>query len=437
MLYVLSQANWLHEHQLAIATGGKYCDPTIDDKKSKARVLEVLEFDTSSKKSLAKFYKTFGIRPLDRKNMTRNVRPLLDWFRSVGLVELKFVEGIGLRCTLTSRGKKMLNIYSKKIPIWFADLGTIPNAKAALLLFYQYSEITGFDFSSISDFELRTGLVTSKVSQLLNELNKELGINLKKRNDVDFLFSYDVPPENREEVNGYLEQICHIARFSLDKLISSLEFQQINELVKILDEEQQIIRSTFRTAFAQGTAISSKDVLDEAESQIPSLGILSQYRSSFEKETVILLKTMKLNAIKYQGQLADRTTKAYVTRFFENNPEILIYNGVEILVECKSIGEWKTINGNKAIPKELFIYQQYLPEIRPNPNSVMLVYEGTLDRESFKIICDILGDAKDIVFVTKNYIINCLHQPALKEQLLRVLKTPKKYDSEARILVAH
>lgn len=146
---------------------------------------------------------------------------------------------------------------------------------------------------------------------------------------------------------------------------------------------------------------------------------------------------MKLNAIKYQGQLADRTTKAYVTRFFENNPEILIYNGVEILVECKSIGEWKTINGNKAIPKELFIYQQYLPEIRPNPNSVMLVYEGTLDRESFKIICDILGDAKDIVFVTKNYIINCLHQPALKEQLLRVLKTPKKYDSEARILVAH
>jgi hypothetical protein len=65
---------------------------------------------------------------------------------------------------------------------------------------------------------------------------------------------------------------------------------------------------------------------------------------------------------------------------------------------------------------------------------VALVYEGTFDVESKKFLLGFLKDSKDIVFVTKNYLINCIHQPQLREDLVRTIKNPKKYAPAQRIL---
>lgn len=54
--------------------------------------------------------------------------------------------------------------------------------------------------------------------------------------------------------------------------------------------------------------------------------------------------------------------------------------------------EWKSpLATEKSVPKELLIYQQYFPEV--HPDSVALVYEGTLDVES-KFLLSFLKDRK-------------------------------------------
>ncbi len=140
-----------------------------------------------------------------------------------------------------------------------------------------------------------------------------------------------------------------------------------------------------------------------------------------------------MNAIKYQGQLADRCRKSHVTRFFENNPDILIVNGIECIVECKSSGEWHSpLRTQKGVSKEVFLYHQYMPQVKAN--SIVLIYEGKIDSKAQKFVHAILEDAKDVVFVTKNYLINSIHKLVLKERMLKVIKKPKRFKAASRLL---
>lgn len=105
----------------------------------------------------------------------------------------------------------------------------------------------------------------------------------------------------------------------------------------------------------------------------------------FEKEATILLRLLNLNAVKYQGQVSDRCGKRHIVKFFETNPDILILNGLESLVECKSSSEWHSpLSSEKNVQKEFIIYQKYMPEVRTN--SVLIVYEGSLDMNSKKFV---------------------------------------------------
>jgi len=441
ILHVLEKKSWLHEHQIALATGSRKSDPLLEDRPTRSLISKLCRYYEPSDKVLHKFYRDFGVRKAARKNMTRNIRPLLDWCESVGLVSSKEVKGTrGRWYEITDRGRVMLKLYGKKTPIWYVDLGKTPEAKAALLIFYQYAAVSGFDIKGIMNARLRTGLVTMKVSEILQDVEEKPGIILLNRGlesdkELDFTLEYDVPPENRNNVLEYLKTICNIAHVKLDKVVQSVEVDSLEELETILEREQQNIRSIVTGKFAEKTAISSDPLLKQVSSLVPSIGILGQYRSDFEKEVVILLRLLGLNAIKYQGQLADRCRKTHIMRFFENNPDILIINGIESLVECKSSGEWKApLSGTKSVPKELLIYQQYFAEVKSN--SVIIIYEGLLDINSHKIVASILEDTKDIVFVSKNYLINCVHQPSLRERFLRIIMEPKNFKSEERILVS-
>lgn len=438
ILHVLSRKDWLHEHQIAVATGGKRCDPILEDRETRAVVTNICKFGNPSEDVLSKFYHDYGVKDEDRRNMTRNIRPLLDWCQSVGLVEYREMQSTGRWYRLTDRGKNILEQYGERVPIWYMDLGTAASAKSALLIFYQFALSSGFVFDGLLNSHLRIGLITTRVAELVSDIDRKVGVNLvnvssARDTTIDFTLEYDVPPDHRKEVLQYLKKISKIANIKVGKIVEDHEKRHVEDLERVLDREHQTIKKIITRSFSQNTAISSDPLLNQIPALVPSVGVLGQYKSEFEKEVVILLRLVGFNAIKYQGQLADRAHKAHVVRFFENNPDILVKNGIESLVECKSSGEWKSpLATEKSIPKELLIYQQYFPEI--HSDSVALVYEGTIDTDSRKFLLSVLTDSKDIVFVTKNYLINCVHQPIMRDRLVRTIKTPNKYRAEDRIL---
>jgi hypothetical protein len=442
MLHALSGKSWLHEHQLAVVTGGRKCDPVLADSRTRSVIQAIYKYGEPSIASIEKFYSDYEVDLDDKRNMTRNIRPLLDWCQSVGLVTSKEVEEAGRWYSLTDRGKLMLTEYSKKIPIWFADLKAAASAKASLLLFYQYAAVSGYLFTGILNRKLNIGLVSKTIAELVDEIEESTKTTLLNQTggnlELDFTLEYDVPPENEKEVLGYLKEICRLANIKtdktqMDKILHEVELGQIEALEKMLEKEHETVREMMTGTFSKRTAISSDPLLAQVAKVMPTVGVLTQYKSDFEKETVLLLKLLKLNAIKYQGQLADRSSKTHVIRFFENNPDILVINGIESLVECKSSGEWKSpLTNDKSVSKEFLIYQQYFPEV--HSDSVLISYEGTLDERSRAFVESILTELHDIVFVTKNYLVNCAYQPHFREQLIKIIKHPKNYNATDRIL---
>jgi len=442
ILQVLARKSWLHEHQIAVAIGSNRCDPMLEDRQTASIVSDLCRYGEPCDKILQQFYKDYNVGKIDRKNMTRNIRPLLDWCESVGLVTSREIEEIGGKWyNITDRGKAMLETYAKKVPVWYVDLGKAASAKAALLIFYQYALSSGFDFQGMLNQKLKIGLVTVTVAELAKDIKKNIGLDFLDGNtqnaiELDFALEYDVPPEQRGEVFSFIKTICKMTLIKPEKLIQNTEVDHVEELETILQREQQTIRGIITGKFAERTAISSDPLLRQVSSLVPSVGILGQYKSDFEKEVVILLRLLGLNAVKYQGQLSDRSHKAHVIRFFENNPDILVINGIECLVECKSSGEWKSpLSGEKSVSKELVIYQQYAPEVKSN--SIILIYEGMLDNNSRKFVKSIFEDSPDLVFVNKNFLINCVHQPSFKERLIRTMIEPKGFDAESRVLVVN
>jgi hypothetical protein len=439
ILQVLSGRAWLHEHQIAVATGGNRCDPRLADKDTHKLVTEICEYNKPTARMLAQFYKRFGVKSADMNNMTRNIRPLLDWCEAVGLVKSKEIEDtLGRWYKITDRGSRILKECGSMLPVWYVDLGEMASAKAAVLLFFIYGKYFDLSFDKqILHEELEVGLSHITVREIAKELKRNILVKFESnfsrlQGDIDFTFDYDVPPEKKAGVLAFLKSLMKLVRLRID--IEKSEIFPINNLRSSLDAEQKGVRSVVTEQFGQRTELYDDPVMAKVSELVPTAGVLGQYRSDFEKEVSLLLRLIGLNAIKYQGQLADRCSKTYLIKFFENNPDILITNGIESLVECKSIGEWKTLTGVKSIPKEILIYHQALPEV--NSDSVLLVYEGELNSSSRTMLTAMLSDFNSIVFATKNYLINCIHKPALKQKMINTLKDPRQHNAEDHVLSA-
>jgi len=438
VLNILQIKKRLHEHQIAVATGTERCDPLLADSETQQILSEVSEYAGLNEKMLLNFYKDYDIDRKLMRNMTRNIRPLLDWCEATGLVESRDLKGVSGRWyNLTKRGLQVLSLYKEKIPIWYIDLGDEAPVKAALILFYRFLKERNLTAGSkFINRSLQAGLTEVKVKDIIRRLEEEQKLEFSKEysamdSEVDFTLEYDVPPEHADMVKSLLKEIGQTYKLKLKDMLAA-ELDDIDELRFSLQIQHEDIRKKETETFSSRTATISKPVLSKVSSVMPSMGVLSQYKSDFEKEIALLLRILDLKANKYQGQLAYRCTKTYTIRFFENNPDILITDGIESLVECKSIGEWKAPLSYKSVPKEIMIYQQLIAEVKPS--SVLIAYEGTLDAKSINVIISILDDAPDAVFVTKNYLINCIHRPALKERLIRTIKAPKKFETPARIL---
>jgi len=439
ILYALEQHRWLHEHQLAMATGPEKCDPLLADKKTKLILTEVSKYGGVDEKLLSEFYEAYDIDEERRRNMTRNIRPLLDWCEALGLIESRDLPSIGGRWySLTDRGSQILSIYGNKVPLWYADLADGAPLKAALVLFYRFLKARNLEAGSkLLNQRLTTGLVETKLQDCLEELRQEPKLKFAEDyssliSEVDFTFEYDIPPEEADNVKSLIKKLGQTYDIKVEDILDIVELDEIDQLRFSLQQQHENVKKKETQSFADRTRMISEPVLKKISTVIPSVGVLSQYRSDFEKEVALLLRILDFNANKYQGQMADRCTKKHQIRFFENNPDILITNGIESLVECKSTGEWKAPLSDKSVSKEIMTYQQMIADV--HPSSVMLAYEGTLDAESLSMVTSILEDTPDVVFVTKNHLLNCVHQPAKRERLLEVIKSPKNFDITSRIL---
>jgi hypothetical protein len=439
ILHALQFQNWLHEHQIAVATGPDKCDPLLADKKTKLTLSEVSRYGSVDEKLLSEFYQAYHIDQELERNMTRNIRPLLDWCEALGLVISKDLPGVGGRWyNLTDRGSQILTIYRNKLPIWYADLGDEAPLKAALILLYRFLKARSLEAGpKLLNQAVTTGLVEIRTRECLRDLEKKSSLRFtddysSMESDVDFTFEYDVPPEEADMVKSLLKKLGHTYNLKIEELLDIVELDEIDELRFSLQQQHEKIRKEETESFATRTATASKPILTKVSSVMPSVGVLSQYRSNFEKEVALFLRILDFNANKYQGQMADRCAKKHTIRFFENNPDILITNGIEILVECKSIGEWKAPLSNKSVPKEIMTYQQMITEVKPS--SVLLVYEGTLDAESLSLVTSILDDTPDVIFITKNYLLNCVQQATKRERLFEIIKSPHNFDTSSRIL---
>lgn len=439
VLLILQTEKWLHEHQIAVATGTERCDPLLANSETHEILGEVCKYAGLNKKMLLNFYKDYDVGRELMRNMTRNIRPLLDWCEALGLVESRELAGVSGRWyNLTERGLQVFSVYKEKIPIWYIDLGDGAPVKSALILFYRFlKERNLIAGGKLINRSLQAGLTEVKVKDVIKQLEEEQGLKFSEdystmESEVDFTLEYDVPPKDANMVKSLVKEIGQTYKLNLKDILAAIELDDMDELRFSLQLQHEDIRKKETETFASRTATVSKPLLSKVSSVIPSMGVLSQYKSDFEKEVALFLRILDLKANKYQGQLADRCTKTYIIRFFENNPDILITNGIECLVECKSIGEWKAPLSHKGVPKEIMTYQQLIVEV--NPSSVLIAYEGTLDAKSIGVINSILDDAPDVIFVTKNYLINCIHRPALKEKLIRTIKAPKKFKTSSRIL---
>jgi len=439
ILHALQFQKWLHEHQIAIATGPERCDPLLADRKARLTLSEVSKYSSVDEKLLSEFYQAYKIDQELERNMTRNIRPLLDWCEALGLVISKDLPGVGGRWyNLTDRGSQILSIYRNKIPIWYADLGDGAPLKAALILLYRFLRARNLAAGpKLLNQRLTTGLVEIKTRECLKDLEKKSSLKFtddysSMESDVDFTFEYDIPPEEADMVKSLLKKLGQTYNLKIEELLDIIELDEIDELRFSLQQQHEKIRKKETESFATRTATVSEPILTKVSSVMPSVGVLSQYRSDFEKEVALFLRILDFNANKYQGQMADRCTKKHTIRFFENNPDILITNGIESLVECKSIGEWKAPLSNKSVPKEIMTYQQMIAEVKPS--SVLLVYEGTLDAESLSMVTSILDDTPDVIFVTKNYLLNCVQQATKRERLFEIIKSPHTVDTSSRIL---
>ena len=440
ILYALGNQKWLHEHQIAVITGPERCDPLLADKKTRLILTEVCKYGGVDEKLLSKFYRDYEIDEDMERNMTRNIRPLLDWCEALGLVESRDLPGVGGRWyNLTERGSRILSIYAHKAPVWYADLGSGAPLKAAIILFYRFLKDRNLTAGpKLLNQRLQTGLVETTARECIEELGEEkpklrfATDYSSMESEVDFTFEYDVPIEEADMVRSLTKTLGQAYNIKIEQVLDATELDEIDELRFSLQQQHESVRMRETRSFANRTPTISELVLTKVSSVMPSVGVLSQYRSDFEKEVALFLRILDFNANKYQGQMADRCTKKHTIRFFENNPDILITNGIESLVECKSIGEWKPPLSDKSVSKEIMTYQQMIAEVKPN--SVVLAFEGTLDAESLSMVTSILEDTPDVVFVTKNYLLNCVQQAAKREQLLGIIKSPHNFDAASRIL---
>jgi hypothetical protein len=417
----------LHLYELALALTEKNCDSYLNRQLAEKYAALFERFEPYKAKSVRQIQRKFSISPQRAKSMRRNVGPLLDWCEQLGLISSSedWYDLSGL-------GKAVEGKYSESVPVWYFDLGSTPKIKASLLSTYAILSRLNMNAPAVLKNQRATGVLTNETfGSLLQDIQSRLRIGLFDRDltalnvKVDFDPYYDVPPQDRAEVLGLVRQQLKLVGASTF-FDQTLQIAPIEELRKSIDDSESVLKNQLAFQFKEQTNRPAPKEI------IPTPGL---FKSPFETVTCILLRLMGFKADKYQGALADYCSDPTVRKIAQDNPDMLVENGITCLVECKSADEWKSpIRLRKAIKGEIMNYQDYAEDVRAN--SALIVCEGTPDRDDFVEPLVSLFDrkAKLVVLATRDRLTACLNYPADRTELQRKMLAPLEFDGRSRML---
>jgi hypothetical protein len=422
VLFSLKQAS-LHLYHLGLILGEKEAEPHLNPQLVYERIKEFLTFGLNER-GVEKLVAEYRINEQKRKSIRRDTKPILDWCRQLNLIDEK-----GDWYTLTNRGEIVLSKYKERYPLWYNDLGDIPNVKSALLSFYQFLKSKGLSHTALPKKKIQVGFFKGRIDVILREIEENIGVVLFNKDytklvrEVDFSLWYDVPPEVHKEIFSFIQKKLAV---NIDALIQEVELKPVKELEKVFKRGDM----EFKQAQAKYMAKTIETTLPTEI--MPTPGIFSSCKSPFEKESLVLLRFLNLKTQKYHGVFMDYVSKS-LTKYAENNPDHLITNGFHSLVECKSTGEWgKVLRITKGKLNEMLGYQKYAEEV--NASSAIFVYEGEIDNISRDDFSRILIDLDKIVIISRKFLSKSLGKPDKMKLLKDLIIKPESFRPSARIL---
>jgi hypothetical protein len=409
----------LHLNQLYLFLGRITKDPVLDPKTFYKILAKVGNLQYHGIEGIQKFNNDFSLTPADIAEVNRSIRPLVTWAQQVGIIWIDDE----LYCHPTTKGNLLVDGLRNIKPVWFQDLGSDPVRKAVLLFLLQACQRKkkklnlSFLESSIS-FQQGT-LTTPTNKTLLSDIQKRIHILTKNLNElsceIDFDLFYDVPYKYHQDV---------LMAFETAASNLGITTQLDSSTTWLLGSVKQLLINA-----PEEKELRNLSVLFGFEAPRKEL-----FRVDFEYQSCLILRKLRFNANKYQGNLSELVSES-LKNFAENNPDILISNDFAFLVECKSKAEWKPEESfNKRILEEISVYQQYAEEVAAN--SVIILVESDFVKESFhNALIDQLKKLNRVVWVNHSYLVQSISDARLLDTLKKVAREPISYDASQRLLM--
>ena len=420
MLYSLSKADRMNIYQIGYILSGERCDPA----RNKGALDKTITKVQSS--SFREKYVT-SLSAFNRRNIRRDVMPFVDWARQLGLIILDSESG---ELSLTSRGKRIVQIYSLMIPVWWGDFGLMRELTAASLILIDYLKQRDelLTVKRLCSLRGRSGLFKGKVGPAIKQDTRLTRAQLFD-NSVYFDFSlwYDVPPDFWLLVERHITRLLRRLgkTTSAKDVIISQAWQMVHYLEKEFVEEANIASSA-----------ASKRL--QVKARVRTASIQSQFSSPYEGTTYLLLQQLEqpgFSVFKYQGQLVDFfSDELRWKRFVQTNPDLFLRDGFFTLVECKSTGEWgPKLRLNKKVQGELALYSRFAAAVVATGVSdrciAVFSYEGEIDKKTEGDIVGYLAkDCPNVVILTRDGLQKAAVDAQSKRMLRALLSGRKTID---------
>ncbi len=408
--------------QLYFLLGKIRSESELSTSKGKKLLEQVFDPSYRSVQGAKLFAKKVKLTSEDLKELDRSIKPILTWCEQVGLLN----DDSDGAYHITMKGRTVLSVAQDYEPIWFEDLGTNKERKAALLLLLlaALKERKRFSKSFLKstphlDSELELKHETNE--KLLRALSKDYSCIGKKLDAIskDELFELDfyidIPSEYQDTVSEYYE----IGKKALG-------------VVATLDD---LHLSLYR--HLHGTLISDSGEIERSrQSQLWSIALPRReiFKVQFEYDSCIALRLLRFNANKYQRQFENLVSPS-LKNTAENNPDLLVINDIAYLIECKSAEEWnENLSFTKVVRREIVNYQDYCDGVKTN--CALLLVESEFEKAEFYIqLQDTLRIKDKIVFCSFPYLVSCIKDENMRKHLAQVCNDPQMYPAEQKILM--
>ena len=388
--YLLSQTNDLASNPAAarklLGILSKY--PSYDDK------------------SITQFNKNFKLEDKKtQKEMMRSTKPLLDWGQQGGLLTL----GKDYWCTITEKGLEAQKYYAQYFPMWQDWLPFNSPLASALLIIYINALNKGI--------RINRNKFGSESREILDILQSKYNLWQSSFSHlirpIDFDLNYDVSYGLRDDVYLYLNQLSE------------------DQKLKAPDPDELSILT-----ISQIEGVLSKTSTERDQSQLSNaLGIHIPRRECFqtalEWQICTRLRVLRFSAYPYQGEFEGETDLPMA----KDNPDIIMKNSINILVECKSRNEWgDLVKYDKRVGGEIYMYQNYAEDV--NADSVVFICDvDGFDKKKF--IEQFIKQGQKlskVCMVTWSYLDRIQNDNEVYQHFKETIFNPESKDSDERIL---